>query len=534
MKLKNPVVGSALFGCGPRLLADGEAVQFAQNSCSNVRGINPISSMNRRIELLTAVTTAVLLFVFAGSLSAQESASELSIGVPESTQANTLHVSPAQGKLIIPKSSLPQTPAPGQKLAAHTNIQVFIPASVTPEELPPFPGLGYETPASLACVYALAKAVAGCNPNDPTLANPTGGSRTIAIVDAYDDPEAASDLAYFSDQFGLPFTVSQFQVVGAITHNSSCYSGTVPVDFTGGWEAEESLDIEWAHAMAPGATIYLVEACSANLSDLQQAVLVANNLVQCGQTEINPSTGILGTCPAGSNGKGEVSMSWGVSEFAGENATKCTFNPMIPSGGLADGCFTTPNVVYFAASGDGPGVGWPSTSPNVVSAGGLTNRRNPTTFNFIQQTGWVGAGGGQSAIESQPSYQSSHASVQAVCGKVWRCTPDLAFDADPFTGVYIYDTFPFEGAFGLFGYFNWLIIGGTSVSAPSLAGIVNSAGGFAASSKAELTTIYGNMNNGADFFDITSAYCGPYMGFSAGPSYDFCSGVGADKGHSGK
>ena len=475
--------------------------------------------MKRSAELLIAVATTVLLFGFAASLPAQTGA---------------VHIPSAQGTLIIPKSSLPQALAQGQKLAAHTNVEAFIPAGVTPDELPPFPGLGYETPASLACVYGLTAPVAGCNPYKTTT-NPSGGSHAIAIVDAYDDPEASSDLAYFSDQFGLPFTVSQFQVVQAVTNNGSCFSlGYVPTDPTGGWELEESADIEWSHAMAPDANVYLVEGCSNLDGDLQQAVLVANNLVQCGQTEINPATGAIGTCPAGSKGKGEVSMSWGEPEFVGENASTCTFNPTIPTEGLADGCFTTPNVVYFASSGDIPGVEWPSISPNVVSAGGLTNRRNPTTFNLIHQTDWVDAGGGQSAIEKQPSYQSSHASVQAVCGTMSRCDPDLSFDADPYTGVYVYDTFPFDGAYGLYGYFNWLIGGGTSVSVQSLAGIVNRAGAFAASSSAELTTIYNNMSHTGDFIDITSAYCGPYMGFSAGPGWDFCSGVGADKGYAGK
>jgi kumamolisin len=464
--------------------------------------------MKRFVDLSLAVVTTVFLLGFVASLPAQES--------------------PAQGMLIIPESSRPQILAPGQRRAVHTNIEVFFPAGVRPDELPPFPGLGFETPASLACVYSLTTPITGCNPYQTTT-NPTGGSNTIAIVDAYDDPEAPSDLAYFSDQFGVPFSVSQFQVVQAITNNGSCYSfGYVPTEPTGGWEVEESLDIEWSHAMAPGANIYLVEACSNVDGDLQQAVLVANNLVRCGQAEINPATGALGTCPADSKGKGEVSMSWGQAEFVGENTPTCIFNPSIPTQGLADGCFTSPNVVYLASSGDSPGISWPSISPNVVSAGGLTNRRNPTTFNFIQQTGWVDAGSGPSTVEKQPRYQE-HAGVQAVCGKMWRCDPDLSFDADPVTGVYVYDTFPFEGF-----YYTWFIVGGTSVSSPSLAGIINRAGRFAASSSAELTTIYNNMSKSADFFDITSAYCGPYMGYNAGPGWDFCSGVGADKGYAGK
>src|SRR5208282_3724209 len=105
-------------------------------------------------------------------------------------------------------------------------------------------------------------------------------------VDAFDDPDAQGDLAWFSLWFGVPLSASQFQVVWANPIGSSCSSAGVPEDYTGGWELEESLDIEWSHAMAPGAKIYLVEACSNYDSDLQQAVLVANNLVQCGSTEI--------------------------------------------------------------------------------------------------------------------------------------------------------------------------------------------------------------------------------------------------------
>jgi subtilase family serine protease len=480
--------------------------------------------MKRSIEVMTLATT-LLLFGFATCLPAQESAPGHPIEVSEQAQPTPVHIPSAPGRLVIPKSSLPQTPPAGHKFAAHTNIEFYIPAGVKPEEAPPFPGYGYETPASLACVYGLVTEPSGaspnCNPNSTT-ANPTGGSKTIAIVDAYDDPAAPGDLAWFSLQFGVPLTLTQFQVVWANTASSSCLVTGVPIDPTGGWESEEALDVEWAHAMAPKATIYLVEACSETDSDLQQAVLVANNLVQCGQTEINSTTGALGTCPAGSTGKGEVSMSWGGTEFTGQNASdNCA--------SLDDSCFTAANVVYVAAAGDEPGVAWPGTSPNVVSAGGLTNRRNPTTFNFIQQTGWVFGGGGQSAIEAQPSYQQI-SGVQTVCGTKWRCVPDVSFDADAYTGVYVYDTFPIEG----FEYLQWLVTGGTSVSAPSLAGIINSAGSFAASSAAELKTIYTNMGNTKDFTDITSAFCGNYMGFTAGTGWDFCTGVGAVNTFAGK
>jgi subtilase family serine protease len=189
-------------------------------------------------------------------------------------------------------------------------------------------------------------------------------------------------------------TLTQFNIVQANTAASSCYYQGVPQESSGGWEIEESLDIEWAHAMAPRANIYLVEACSALDTDLQQAVMVANNLVHCGKSEIG-SDGTLGTCPEGSTGAGEVSMSWGGEEWLDESVansgdTNCTY--------LDDSCFTTPNVVYFASAGDSPGTIWPGTSPNMVSAGGLSNRRNSSTLNFVQDSAWVDAGGGQSAV----------------------------------------------------------------------------------------------------------------------------------------
>ena len=459
--------------------------------------------MKRPFELRVAVVTFVAIFVFATCALSQDVLSAPPTG-------GTPHIKNVQGSLFIPASSLKQTPPAGVKFAANTNVEILVPAGITPNEAPPFSGYGFETPASLACVYDLVTTISGCNPNS-TVNVPTGGSGTIAIVDAFDNPEAAADLAWFSDQFGLPLKVSQFQVVWANPPGSSCYLGSVPVDFSGGWEVEESLDVQWAHAMAPGATIYLVEACSNYNTDLQMAVLVAANLVQCGLTEIT-TTGV-GTCPTTSTGKGEISMSWGGGEFVGENgSTSCAT--------LDDSCFTAKNVVYFASSGDSPGVIWPGSSPNVVSSGGLSTRRNPTTFNFIQEAGWVDAGGGPSAIEARPSYQSG---VSSIVGSA-RGTPDVSFNSDPNTGVYVYDTFPVDG----FEYYptGWLIVGGTSAAAPSLAGIVNRAGAFAASSNAELTTMYTNKAVTADFTDITSAFCGPYMGYTAVTGYDFCTGIG--------
>jgi len=481
----------------------------------------------KRSIVLMAVAMALLLCGFATSLSAQELGPRSPIGVSEPSQTPPVHYPSAPGTLVIPKSNMSETPPAGHYFVAHTNVEALIPAGVKPGETPPFPGYGYETPASLACVYSMVTTLpAGCNPY-ATVTNPGGGSNTIAIVDAYDDPSAPGDLAWFSLQFGLPLSLTGFQFVYANTATSSCYYYGIPVDYSGGWEIEESLDIEWAHAMAPKAQLYLVEACSNLDTDLQIAVQVANNLVACGTTGIG--TGGTLTYPACTSptGKGEISMSWGGGEFFDESEansgdTICT--------GIDDSCFTTPGIVYVASSGDSPGVIWPSSSPNVVAAGGLSNRRIPgPPWTFEGSGAWVYAGSGQSAVELQPAYQAI-ANVQAVCGTKWRCTPDVSFDADPFTGVYVYDSFPIDG----FVEGPWWVIGGTSVSAPSLAGMINHAGTFRASSTAELTYIYSQLGT-ANFKDIVSGYCGFYMGFNTNTSgiWNFCAGVGNPRGYGG-
>ncbi len=380
------------------------------------------------------------------------------------------------GKVLIPDSSIEKPTDIGR--AAHTNIRVFLPNSPLLREQtsgPPYSGYAFETPASLACVYGLAKAVSGCNPNSVT-ALPAGGSRMIAIVDAYDAPNAASDLAAFSTQFGLPS--ASFQVV---------YASGVQPSHDYGWEMEESLDVQWAHAMAPNAKIVLVEAASSSFTDLMTAEDVASTMVNAA-------------------GGGEVSNSWGGSEFSGENSY--------------DSHFVKTGVVFFASAGDSPGTTWPCTSPNVVSAGGTTVRRNPANASFLSEIPWDAAGGGISALEPRPSYQSK---LSGTVGS-YRGAPDISFDSNPETGVWIYDS----------NSGGWNIVGGTSVASPALAGIINAAAKFYTSTNQELTTIYGNLAVAADFKDIASGWCGPYEGYSAATGWDFCTGVGSVNGLAGK
>lgn len=233
--------------------------------------------------------------------------------------------------------------------------------------------------------------------------------------------------------------------------------------------------------MAPGAKIYLVEAASSSFADLLRAVSVANSLLKSG-------------------GGGEVSISWDGSEFASETSY--------------DSYFSQPGVVYFASSGDSPGVIWPSTSRYVVSVGGTSISRDPSTGKFQQEMAWQSGGGGRSVYEARSSYQN------AISGIVQnsRGTPDVAADADPSTGVWVY-----SGG-------SWYIVGGTSVAAPVWAGIVNSAGGFLLSSQSELTKVYASYGT----TDVAAGSCGPNQGYLASPGWDFCTGLGSPVGLAGK
>ena len=373
----------------------------------------------------------------------------------------------AQGRapqhvLIVPDTTVERLE--DKSINAHTNHLIIA--------RPNFTGTAPsgETPQSLRPVYNLPA---------------SGGTQVIAIVDAYDYPTAENDLNVFSLQFGLPPCTTANGCFKKVFANGSKPRANC------GWAQEASLDIEWAHAMAPGADIILVEAKSNSFSDLFQAVDVASKLVT--------SDGSLG----------EVSMSWGGSEFSSETGY--------------DSHFTTAGVVYFAASGDTGGKTiYPGVSPNVVSAGGTTLHRE-ANGNFLSETGWSGSGGGKSLYENRPSYQDG-VSVSSIVGAK-RGVPDFSFDADPNSGVSVYDSTLCQGVSG------WLVFGGTSVASPALAGIVNLAGHFYASSNTELTTIYSDMSNSSDFRDITSGTAGS---FNATTGWDFVTGVGSNQGTNGK
>ncbi len=387
--------------------------------------------------------------------------------------------------LVIVQSASPQAlPARGRTVAppstvgmlgiARTSVLLFIPDDTT---LPLTQPAG-ETPASIACIYGLTKPVQGC-PIVGTTAVPTGGSRAIAVVEYGHYPQAQSDLNAFSQQFGLP--TANFEEVCIDKGGCPDSSGT-------GADLEMALDIQWAHAMAPNAKIYAVETGS--------AFLVANRKA--------------GELVAG-NGGGEVANTW------------LDLNEP-PHEQQYDKYFKHKGVVYLVSAGDWMAVPrYPGTSPSVVSVGGTTIERDGSG-NFTGETCWWRSGGGMSAEEARPSYQGI---IKKLVGN-FRGIPDISFDGDPNTGVAVYSTSYCGG---------WCITGGTSIGAPALAGVMNSAGKFSSSTAVELTRIYKEYADKKEydqwFRDITTGSNWIQL-LGAKKGWDECTGVGSVVTYQGK
>jgi subtilase family serine protease len=225
-----------------------------------------------------------------------------------------------------------------------------------------------------------------------------GSGQTIAIVDAFDDANIATDLATFDKQFNLPAPPSFSKIA-----QDGSINLPIPAP-KNSWGLETALDVEWAHAMAPGAKLLLVEANSADISNLMMAVGTA----------------------AGRSGVSVVSMSFGGhvdsdgNFVAGEQASDVNF----------DSGFVTPSghggVTFIAASGDNGVAEYPATSPNVLAVGG-TRLTLGAGNSYGSETAWSGSGGGKSTIEARPSYQAgvlpqSHDARQSGCGL--QCRPE--------------------------------------------------------------------------------------------------------------
>ena len=257
---------------------------------------------------------------------------------------------------------------------------------------------------------------AGSRSNRPSGAKVAGDGtgQTIAIIDLYHDPNLQASLNAFDAQYNLPsVTLDVINQAG---------NQTDP-----GWAEEETLDVEWAHAIAPGANIAVVEVSPGTTDDQQ-----FNNILAAIRTA-SQTTGVS-----------VVSMSWGYDEFSGETSY--------------DSSFTTAGVTFVAASGDNGTdrmagdarpTSWPSAGPRSSWAPRAGTAPRPAGR-------WPAAG--LSTIVTEPTYQNA---VQSTGD---RSTPDVAFDADPNTGVSIYVIPPDNTA----GQGSWAVVGGTSVGGAGL------------------------------------------------------------------
>ena len=388
-----------------------------------------------------------------------------------------------------------------EPLESRTMLSVSVPGYAVPDyafDLPKGTAVPHGQAGPLAAAYTPTqiKNAYGFNLiNNGTSADGTG--TTIAIVDAYDDPTAAADLATFDTAFGLAAPPS-FAVVSQ-TGSTTALPG---VDPTGGWEVEESLDVQWAHAIAPKANILLVEANSNSNTDLYTAVNYARNYV----------------------GVDVVSMSWGEQgEFSGEKGYDSDFTT--PVGHIPE--------TFVASTGDnGAPVSYPASSPNVLAVGGTSLVLSGN--NYVSETGWGDAfgssGGGPSAYEPQPTYQQGvvPASMSTVGGKAYRTNPDVSYDADPATGFPVCDS-GYNGAAT-----PWFSseIGGTSDAAPQWSALIAIAdqGRVADGYKSldgptqTLPILYAASSSG--FHDVTSGSSTGTPTYTAKAGYDLVTGRG--------
>jgi hypothetical protein len=313
------------------------------------------------------------------------------------------------------------------------------------------------------------------------LSQTAGTGDTVAIVDAYDDPGAASNLATYRSTFGLPACTTANGCFTKVNEHGA--TSPLPAGNTG-WEMEESLDMDAVSSLCPNCHILLVEANSASFSDLDTAVITAAAM-----------------------GAKQISNSW-----AGGAV------------GPIGGSFSFPGVAVIAATGDGgyDGPGWdayPAALPGVTAAGGTTltasgssaARARGFTESAWSLSGGEGGGSGCDVYEAKPSYQTDH-------GCNGRSYSDVSADANPSTGMIVYDA----------GNGGWLQVGGTSLATPLIAAfdaVTGVSGGAAqwAYSDAALLNDPATGSNGS---------CATQIAYicNAGTGYDGPTGAGSISG----
>jgi len=323
--------------------------------------------------------------------------------------------------------------------------------NVTPNVTP----AGYG-PADIRSAYALAAS--------------SSGGRTVAIVDAYNDPNAEADLGVYRSQYGL----------SACTKANGCFrkvdqnGGASYPRSNGGWAQEISLDLDMVSAACPDCKILLVEASSSSFANLG--------------TGVNTAAGL---------GASAISNSYGGSDSAASSA------------------YNHPDIAITASTGDsGYGVQSPASYGTVVAVGGTSLNRSSTARGW-SESAWSGAGSGCSTLNTKPSWQTS---ATACSGKA---DADVSAVADPNTGVAVYDSYAYQGVKG------WLVFGGTSASSPIVASVYALSGntaGYPASYTWGHASGLNDVTSGSNGTCPTAVWC------TAGAGWDGPTGLGTPNG----
>lgn len=412
-----------------------------------LRAPHPSVSLRR----LAGMRAAALLLALAVAALGLVTAPAASAAPAEHAVPHTKASSPAAlGQ--HPTSRVCATPARAGEASCLSMVRddVAAPKGVQPKDTPA--GFG---PGDLQSAYNLPSA---------------GSTTTVAIVDAFDDPTAESDLAVYRQQYGLP----------PCTTANGCFKkidqrgGTSYPPADSGWSGEISLDVDMVSAICPTCKILLVESDDNFLDNLGAAV---NQAV--------------------AQGAKYVSNSYGGSESSDESQGD-------------DAYYHHPGVVVTASSGDdGYGTSYPAASPFVTSVGGTSLVKDTSVSRGWSESVWDGAGSGCSAYEAKPSFQQD-------TGCARRTIADVSAVADPNTGVAVY-----------FG--GWHVYGGTSASAPIIASVYALGGTPPADSEPNSFP----YDHPAELNDVTSGDnggCSPAYLCTAGSGYDGPTGLGTPNG----
>ncbi|WP_241968356.1 S53 family peptidase [Streptomyces sp. ICBB 8177] len=407
--------------------------------------------------------------------------------MPKTLRRSTLSLTAVAGLALAGLAAAPQAGAQPANAARTTHGVSTVRSCAVPRQAgwaacDALKVTGGAVAAHASGVSPFASAPSGYGPSDLrsayNLPSNGGSGQTVAIVDAYDNPNAEKDMAAYRSQFGLP----------ACTSASGCFKkvgqtgGSVP-SADAGWAEEESLDVDMVSAVAPNAHIILVEAKSASMANLGAAV---NEAVKLGAKYVSNSYG------------------------GGESSSDTSYDSSY---------FDHPGVAVTASAGDGGyGAEYPAASRYVTSVGGTALSKASNTRGWSESV-WntspgEGTGSGCSAYDAKPSWQKDTG-----CSK--RTIADVSAVADPATGVAVYDTYG--------GDPGWEVFGGTSASSPIIASVYADAG-TPSSGSTPASFPYSHTSSLNDVTSGSNGSCGGSYLCTAKTGYDGPTGLGTPNG----